>query len=74
MKNDYIFTVKLNGTQLSDLFFNHQNLNYEEVVTHKDIVEALMQDAKEFCQMLGMDDEQINRWSIDLVNDFMERL
>lgn len=69
--------INLNGLQVSDLFFNHEKQTYETVNrdhgTQEEIkaIErgALMQDAKDFSEMIG---NQVTPEA--LVEDFMARV
>lgn len=72
-------TLYLNGSQLSDLFFNHSNrnyeqLNYKEDVSEKELYAAVLEDAKEFCAIIGLEDNSKDIWIADLTNDFIDRL
>lgn len=70
--------ITITGTELSDLFFNHEKPNYDSVnrmrdggneELEKDEREALLKDATAFSEMTG---KQID--PSELVEDFMERV
>lgn len=74
--------VTLDGRQISDLFFNHENKNYEAFCASSQVDDnlteeqyqtgrgaALLKDAKEFAEMLG---GQVD--PVSLVEDFIARL
>ena len=66
--------IVLSGTQVSDLFFNHENVNLAHALSvgndsTKQIEEAVRKDAKSFSEFIG---GQIS--AEDLAKDFISRL
>lgn len=78
-------TLTVSGNELSDLFFNHEKPNYDNVFRDKyefssagqaehdkDSKDALTEDAIEFAKMLGITNPE--DLAVLLVNNFLERL
>lgn len=63
-------SITLTGIQVSDLFFNHQNVNYSLAIEYDlPLEEAVRKDAEGFAELIG---GQVEVES--LVKDFMGRL
>lgn len=66
--------MTLTGTQLSDLFFNHDVSGYHNAVeaglNDEDVQQALHEDAVTFCGILGCDDSYAEAF----VHDFLDRV
>lgn len=70
--------MKINAV-VSDLFFNHTHDHYEALfgdreVSHEEMAEAILKDAKEFVESYGSICEIGSYSADDLANDFMARL
>lgn len=69
-------TVALSATQLSDLFFNFDHpkrtaVYCKEEFTPEELDVADLEDAREFAQLLGVEEES---FAADLVQDFQKRV
>lgn len=63
-------SISLTGVQVSDLFFNHQNVNYSLAIEHDlPLEEAIRKDAEGFAELIG---DQVSVEA--LVRDFISRL
>ena len=73
--------LHLNSAQLSDLFFNYEHPERDklykitkenESIAEEDLQQALLNDAKNFCDVIGKGDDEV--LIAELVKDFQHRV